>query len=52
MKKIFFSIMAITMLSTAGFATKHTSARKKQAAKCECPAGCPKKPDCHKPCSK
>jgi hypothetical protein len=51
MKKVFFSIMAITMLSTAGFATKHKSVKKKQASKCECPAGCPKTPACHKACS-
>jgi hypothetical protein len=53
MKKIFFSIAAITLLSTAGFATKHKAAKKKQAVKteCVCPAGCPKTPDCPKVCS-
>jgi len=51
--KIFFSIAAITLLSTAAFATKHKAAKKKEAVKteCVCPAGCPKTPDCPKVCS-
>ena len=50
MKKILFSIAAITLLSTVGFANKRKTAKKKQAVKteCVCPANCPKTMDCSK----
>jgi hypothetical protein len=50
MKKIFFLIAAIILLSATAFATKHKAGKKKQAAKtqCFCPAGCPKTMDCSK----
>lgn len=52
MKKIFFSVAAISLLSTAAFASKHKSIKKKQAkTECVCPAGCPKTPACPKTCS-
>lgn len=52
MKKILFSIAAITLLSTAAFAKK-PKAKKKQAVKteCVCPVDCPKPKDCPKTCS-
>lgn len=48
MKKVFFSILAITLLSTAGYATKHKSAKRKHSTKVECPVDCPKTMDCAK----
>ncbi len=48
MKKIIFSALAIILLSTAGFATKHRSAKKKLAVKSECPVSCPRTMDCSK----
>jgi hypothetical protein len=50
MKKILFSIAAITLLSTAGFAKKPKTVKKKHAAKteCVCPPNCPKTMDCSK----
>lgn len=50
MKKILFSIAAITLLSTAGFANKRKAAKKKQGTKteCVCPPNCPKTMDCSK----
>jgi hypothetical protein len=48
MKKIFFSILAITLLSTtAVFAEKGRTAKKHHAKK-ECPSNCPKTGDCSK----
>jgi hypothetical protein len=50
MKKILFSVAAITLLSTAGFANKRKAGKKKQAVKteCVCPANCQKRMDCSK----
>jgi len=50
MKKIIFSVAAITLLSTAGFANKRKAGKKKQAVKteCVCPANFPKTMDCAK----
>jgi hypothetical protein len=48
MKKIFFSILAISLLSTAAvFATGHKEAKKHHAKK-TCPKNCPDTKDCHK----
>ncbi len=49
MKKILFSIAAITLLSTAGFAHKRKTAKKQTVkTECVCPANCPKTMDCSK----
>ncbi len=46
MKKVFFSILAVVLLSNDGFAEKHKSAKKKRVTRSECPAACPKTMDC------
>ena len=51
MKKILFSILAISLLSTtAVFADGGKKAAKKQATNKTCPKGCPKTKDCSKNC--
>jgi hypothetical protein len=47
MKKIFFSILAITMISTAVVAEKGKTA-KKHSTKKECPSNCQKTGSCDK----
>jgi hypothetical protein len=47
MKNIFFSIMALAMVSATAFAGGKIET-KKAKANTACPAGCPKSKDCHK----
>lgn len=48
MKKIFFSVMAIALLSSAAFAAGGKVEVKKHKAATTCPKRCPKTKDCHK----
>lgn len=48
MKNIFFSIMAIALLSTTAFATGGKGDAKKHKATTTCPANFPQTKDCHK----
>jgi hypothetical protein len=52
MKNVFFSIMAIAMMSMTAFAGGGKTTVKKHKATTTCPAGCPKSMGCHKgaPC--
>jgi len=46
MKKVFFSVVAICLLSTSAVLAGKVKHAKKQQPKKECPASCPKTPTC------
>ncbi len=47
MKKVFFAILAISMLSTSfAFAGKGKRAKKAETTKTECPKDCPRSSGC------
>lgn len=48
MKKVFFSILAISLLSTTAVVAGKGKAAKKHHAKKECPSNCPRTMDCSK----
>jgi hypothetical protein len=48
MKKLFFSILAIALLSSSAVLAGGGKNSKKQEAKKSCPKGCPKTKDCGK----
>jgi hypothetical protein len=48
MKKYFFSILAIALLSSSAAFAGHGKVAKKHHAKKECPSTCPRNMDCSK----